>query len=261
MRIVAFAGPSVPAEARAAFPRVEWRGPAEAGDFLHLPTSGPLTICLIDGYFDHRPAVRHKEILLLLSEGRRVVGGASIGALRAVEMEPFGMEGAGSIYRAYARGLIDGDDEVALAHGPEEWEWRPLSVPLVEVRATLCRAVRMGAIAPADARCVREAAGEIHYVERTWEAVSLSLPPRLVESARPALAGIHVPLKTLDAVACLRAATTPPPRRRRPKPVSTIFLHALMDQCGIDPATRPRARSRGASASSPAGTPTGTDCG
>lgn len=243
MRVVAFAGPSVRREERAAFPEVEWRGPAEAGDLLRLPVGRPVTICLIDGYFDHRPAVRHKEILLLLSEGVPIVGGSSIGALRAAEMAPFGMQGVGAIYRAYAEGRIEGDDEVALAHGPEEWDWRPLSVPLVEVRATLCRALRTGILDAGEARTLREAAAAIHYVDRTWEAL-LSTVPTAGTRLRAALPQVEVPLKRIDAIACLRAAAAvPPPDRPRPPVVSTLFLHSLMEECGIDPAARLKAPS------------------
>ena len=241
MRVVAFAGPSVSPEQRAAFPEIEWRGPAEAGDLLRLPVGRPVTVCLIDGYFDHRPAVRHKEILLLLAEGVPIVGGSSIGALRAAEMAPFGMQGVGAIYRAYAQARIDGDDEVALAHGPEEWGWRPLSVPLVEVRATLCRALRTRVLDAGEARTVREVAAGIHYADRSWEALLSAAPAPVGRRLRAALPRVEVPLKRLDAIACLRAASaTPRPPRHPPPAVSTLFLHALLEECGIDPARRLR---------------------
>ena len=174
--VIAFAGPSLTAEDRRAFPNVDWRPPAEAGDLLRLLGRGRAggegpRICLIDGYFDHRPAPRHKEILHLLADGAGIWGAASIGALRAAEMAPFGLVGIGAIYRAYADGRITGDDEVALAHGPAEWNWRPLSVPLVDVRATLCRALRERVIGLGEARTIRAAAAQIHYADRTWEMV------------------------------------------------------------------------------------------
>ena len=61
-------------------------------------------IGLIDGYFDGVPAVAHKEILWALDQGIRVLGAASMGALRAAELAPFGMEGVGAIWRDYADG-------------------------------------------------------------------------------------------------------------------------------------------------------------
>jgi len=227
MRIVVFAGPSLPGASRAHFEGIEWRPPAEAGDLLRLDLSAGLTICLIDGYFDHRPAVRHKEILLALSKGVRVVGASSMGALRAAEMAAFGMERAGAIARAYVTGRLTGDDEVALVHGPAEWDWRPLSIPLVEVRATLCSLVRRRAIAVADARRLVAAARAVHYADRTWDSVTGD------RNERERLESAHVPLKRLDALEAVRIAVAPPPRAApRPQAVSTTFLRALAREVG-----------------------------
>ena len=46
----------------------------------------------------------HKEILFALSEGIDVYGAASMGALRAAELDAFGMRGIGDVYSAYAEG-------------------------------------------------------------------------------------------------------------------------------------------------------------
>jgi hypothetical protein len=234
--IVAFAGPSLPPEARQAFPAVDWRPPAAAGDLLRLDIPSGSTICLIDGYFDHRPAVRHKEILLLLSEGVRVLGAGSIGALRAAEMSPQGMRGVGAIHRAYARGTITGDDEVALIHAPAELGWRPMSVPLVDVRATLCRALRERILPRGAARVLLQNAQAIHYVDRDWPLVLKRHggSPRL-EAWLPRG---QVDQKRLDALACLRAACSPVIATARPQMVRTRFLDLLAKGCGIDLETR-----------------------
>ncbi|HEX8216862.1 MAG TPA: TfuA-like protein [Allosphingosinicella sp.] len=229
MKIV-YAGPSLPASDRARFDGIEWRPPAEAGDLLRLDLRPGLTICLIDGYFDHRPAVRHKEILLALAKGARVIGASSMGALRAAEMAGLGMEPVGAIARAYAEGRLTGDDEVALIHGPAEWDWRPLSVPLVEVRATLCRLLRRRLISAAQARSLIETARSIHYADRTWHAF-VADPP-----LRARLEAEQVPLKRFDAVEALRTAHAPRPEPApRPKAVSTSFLRALAREVRAPP--------------------------
>jgi hypothetical protein len=234
--IVAFAGPSLPPEARQAFSGVDWRPPAAAGDLLRLDVLRGSTICLIDGYFDHRPAVRHKEILLLLSGGVRVLGAGSIGALRAAEMSPQGMIGIGAIYAAYARGTITGDDEVALIHAPAEFDWRPMSVSLVDVRATLCRALREQVLKRAEARALLQTAQAIHYVDRDWPLVLKRHggSPRL-EAWLPSG---QIDQKKLDALACLRAACSPAIAIPRPQMVRTRFLDLLAKGCGIDLETR-----------------------
>jgi hypothetical protein len=233
MTIIAFAGPSLPAADRAAFAGIDWRPPAEAGDLLGLDADAGSTICLIDGYFDHRPAVRHKEILLLLSRGVRLFGASSIGALRAAEMQAFGMIGIGAIFRAYARGTITGDDEVALVHADADRDWRPLSVPLVDVQATLCRARRRQAIGAAEARALLRAAASIYYVDREWSAVCAAAGSRAFE-AWLAEAG-PVSQKREDALACLRAATGKPAVPAPPPTlVHTCFLDALARECDVD---------------------------
>jgi hypothetical protein len=236
MRIVAFAGPSLPPPDRDAYAGVEWRPPVQAGDLLRLARERSLTICLIDGYFDHRPAVRHKEILLLLSEGVRILGAASIGALRAAEMAEFGIVGIGAIYRAYASGRITGDDEVALVHGPAEWGWRPMSVPLVDVRATLCRAVRTKVLGIADARALLRAAAAIHYAGRGWKGITECAPlaTATLGRLRKWLGAGQVEQKRIDANACLAAARAGTfARRPRPPMVRTSFVDALARECGV----------------------------
>jgi hypothetical protein len=241
--VVAFAGPSVPPAARDRFPQVEWRPPAQAGDLLALGPRPELTVCLIDGYFDHRPAVRHKEILWLLADGVRLVGGASMGALRAAEMRSFGMEGAGAIYRAFACGRLVRDDEVALIHGPEERGWLPLSVALVDVRAALCGGMRRGLVSAGDARAVLASAKGCHYADRLWPEVLARAPvpqERLcplaewVSAERPSL-------KRTDAEACLAAALAPAVPLNRPQGVRTAFLDALARERGLALAPMPQA--------------------
>ena len=240
MTIVAFAGPSLSTADRDALPGVDWRPPAQAGDVLRLAAgdAANLRLCLIDGYFDHRPAVRHKELLLLLAKGARIFGAASIGALRAAEMDGFGLIGVGAIYAAYARGSLTGDDEVALIHAGAERDWRPLSVPLVDVRATLCAARRAGVIARDEARALVHAAAAIHYVDRRWSPICETLADAGRRAAFAAwLETGVVAQKRADALACLRAALQDAgPGREPPAPVYTCFVDSLARACGVDPA-------------------------
>lgn len=71
--------------------------PVSQGDIiLAAHAFRPKAMVLIDGLFEDRPAVRHKEILWALSQGIVMIGAASMGALRAAELHPFGMIGVGS---------------------------------------------------------------------------------------------------------------------------------------------------------------------
>src|SRR5699024_12171240 len=90
--------------------------PARLGSVWHAVQRGHRRIAVVDGVFGNQPAVWHKEILFALAQGCTVIGAASMGALRAVELAPYGMIGVGAIYRLYRRGAIVDDAEVALLH-------------------------------------------------------------------------------------------------------------------------------------------------
>jgi hypothetical protein len=195
-------------------------------------------ICLIDGYFDHRPSVRHKELMLVLSRGIPILGASSIGALRAAEMNAFGLVGIGAIYRAYASRRLLADDEVALVHGPERWDWRALSLPLVDCRAILHQGFRSGFLAAEEAREALRAAQAIHYTDRDW--------PRLLGTTGLAkvrqqeifawVDNFGYSQKRVDALACLDAAEMGVFRKMPAPPmVQTSLLEALARECGLAP--------------------------
>jgi hypothetical protein len=115
-RKLLFAGPSITGLAYPA--GIELRPPAVCGDFAALLAAPPAAVALIDGCFKTAPTVWHREILSLIAAGTRVIGGASLGALRAAELDRFGMVGVGEIYRAYRSGALVRDDAVMLDHAP-----------------------------------------------------------------------------------------------------------------------------------------------
>ena len=127
--VLIHAGPSLAPQTRPLLHGWEWRPPAVAGDALRAISLKPRAFVLIDGVFDAVCAIRHKELLELLAEGVQVIGASSMGALRAAELHPFGMEGVGHIFEGYAAGRLTCDDEVALLHGPVELDWLPLTLP------------------------------------------------------------------------------------------------------------------------------------
>lgn len=133
--VIVFAGPTLAGEP---LPEgFQLRPPARRGDVLAALTARPHTLVLLDGYYYTVPAVTHKELLYALDAGTRVIGAASLGALRAVELGPWGMVGVGRVFEAYRDGELDGDDEVALLHASAEFGYRPMTVALVEVREAL----------------------------------------------------------------------------------------------------------------------------
>lgn len=96
-------------------------------------------VAIIDGVMLTDAAVGHREILNLLRSGVTVIGGGSMGALRAAELQDLGMIGIGRIFEEYASGRIEGDDEVVLLYDPHTLS--ALSEPLINLRLNLERAV------------------------------------------------------------------------------------------------------------------------
>ena len=168
---ILFIGPSLPERDPVERPGFERRPPAAQGDVYRATLEKPRAIGIIDGYFHGVPAVWHKEILWAMTQGIHVFGAASMGALRAAELHPFGMRGVGRIFEAYCDGALTDDDEVALTHGPEDLGYLSLSEPMVNIRATLDHAVSEGLVTDATRTELLALAKAQYYQSRTWETV------------------------------------------------------------------------------------------
>ncbi len=133
---VVFTGPSLTRqEALAVDKRLRCYPPAKRGDIRRAAQAGAHFIALIDGIFYDRAAVSHREIISAIQSNVTVVGGGSMGALRASELDDFGMIGVGKIYKCFKEGTIEADDEVAVGYNPVTFE--PVSEPLVNIRLAL----------------------------------------------------------------------------------------------------------------------------
>ncbi len=185
MTVVVFAGPSVHGLDIPSFGDIDVRPPAMQGDIFRACHLRPRAIGLIDGYFDGVPSVWHKEILWTMSQGIPVFGSASMGALRAAELDVFGMIGVGRIYQWYRDGVLEDDDEVALTHGPRETNYLQLSEPMVNVRSTCEAAVSAGVLQQLTAESIVASAKHIHYQDRTWDGVLEAIKTK--SSATPEL--------------------------------------------------------------------------
>ncbi|QJU59080.1 tfuA protein [Sphingomonas sp. AP4-R1] len=231
MHVIAFAGPSRPAVLD---PAIDWRPPAAAGDLMCLIEERPDRVVLIDGYFDVRPAPWHKEILLLIEQGITVIGAASMGALRAAELAPYGMIGIGAIFSAYRRGRLVADDEVAVLHAPDALGWRPLTEPLVNVRANILRAVHAHVVAPASARIILEIATDLNFRDREWRLILDRARARLgadpIDLLARWLANHRIDWKARDAARAIRFARHGRPADAEPVHTPrTCFLRNLGD--------------------------------
>lgn len=169
--VAVFLGPSLdPAAARSILP-ANYYPPIRMGDVYRLLTCGVETIVIIDGVFHNTAPVWQREILAALLNGITVIGASSMGALRAVELEPWGMIGVGTVYDWYRSGRIDGDDEVALLHGEAEFGYRPLSEALVNIRYTLERAMHAGVVTSEEGERLADAMDALDHGRRSYAAL------------------------------------------------------------------------------------------
>ena len=175
-----FLGPTLPlAEAKGLLDAV-YLPPVRQGDLLRLVREQrPSVVGIVDGYFRDVPACWHKEILFALASGVHVLGAASMGALRAAELDGFGMVGIGTVYAAYRSGrfepyraeLFEDDDEVAVLHGPPETGFLALSEAMVNIRATLAQAASAGVIDEVTRDRLVDALKAAPYPDRNLSAV------------------------------------------------------------------------------------------
>jgi hypothetical protein len=172
-RTAVYLGPTLSvADARSVLD-AEYLPPIRRGDLAKLGAE-IVVVGIVDGEFYQSLAVSPKEILPLLERGVRVYGAASMGALRAAELHSCGMTGVGRIFEAYRDGAIDADDEVAVAYDPVTY--RTTSVPLVNIRFALERAVEQELIDSARACELIGAVKKVYFPERSYRLVTQLCP-------------------------------------------------------------------------------------
>jgi hypothetical protein len=168
MNVCIFVGPTLRREEIAAVCDAICLPPVAQGDVYRVAQQRPRAIGIIDGFFSGAPSVWHKEILWALSQGIQVFGSASMGALRAAELHPFGMRGVGRIFEGFRDGTLEDDDEVAVVHGPADAGYLAASEPMVNIRTTLARAEREGVLNPTSRSAFEAFAKSVFFPHRTW---------------------------------------------------------------------------------------------
>lgn len=225
MTVAVFIGPTCRrAEAEAVLDAL-YLPPVAQGKLYRAARTRPRAIGIVDGYFQQTPAVWHKEILWAMAQGIHVFGSASMGALRAAELAPFGMEGIGRIFEAFRDGLLEDDDEVAVTHGPAELGYVATSEAMVDIRATLSRAEASGIIGGAVRSALEQHAKDLFYADRSYPRLladgrAMGLPRADLDGLRAWLPEGKVDRKRADALAMLHHIgawldTDPAPKRVR----------------------------------------------
>ena len=206
IKVVIFLGPSLDTESAKKILDADYRPPAERGDIFRAVQEGAGIIGLIDGVFFQACAIAHREILYALEEGVKIIGASSMGALRASELDLYGMVGVGKIYEGYKKGWLVSDDEVALIF--EQGTFRPLSEPLVNIRYNLELAEEKGIITEVVRAKILKIARSLYYPERDYGRILAiandEVEKAVLERLRKFLIEDKKDLKHEDAVAALK---------------------------------------------------------
>ncbi len=168
MKPVVFLGPSLSHEEASKILDADFRPPVKRGDLVGLEDVTSV-VGIIDGVLMNEAAVGHREILSLMRKGVTVIGGGSMGALRAAELKDFGMLGVGVIFELYSKGRIEGDDEVVLMYDPHTL--RPLSEPLVNIRLNLDQAVKKGIIDAVEMDDLLTNIKNLYFPQRSYDSM------------------------------------------------------------------------------------------
>ncbi|MEM2140327.1 MAG: TfuA-like protein [Nitrososphaera sp.] len=203
---IIFLGPSLSHEkARTLFPDADYRPPAKKGDLLRLAASPDVgMVGLVDGVFlQDYPPTPIEVYQLARREGVLLAGAASLGALRAVELEKFGMVGIGRVFELYKKGKVDADDEVAVTFADGDFHLQ--SEAMIDIRYNLYLAKKKGVISEATKKVMVRVAKGIYFPHRNYQDIideTKRLHPELgdVENFRTYIVENRKSLKEMDAL-------------------------------------------------------------
>ena len=131
-----------------------------------------------------------------------------MGALRAAECHAFGMTGVGEIFAAYASETRVDDADVALLHGPEELGYVAITIPMVNVDATIAGCCTHGLIDGREARHLKESARSLFFKVRSWNAIVANcseIPSGRANEVLRILRHNYLDQKRADAIALIDA--------------------------------------------------------
>jgi hypothetical protein len=169
-----FAGPSL--AGHTAPPQIETFPPATRGALTAALTSGYTRIGFVDGALEESERLPLRELReALATPGVTVLGSASMGAVRAVQLESAGMRGHGHVFRLLRRGSVRDCDELYVLHAPAALRYRCLTLPLVNIRYTV-RAMRLaGHLARTEEQALLSCMRDVPWFDRDRHSLSAAV--------------------------------------------------------------------------------------
>lgn len=160
---IVFAGPSL--DLCDNLSQFEIKPPIKRGDLdLLITHSKPRTLVILDGVFGSNLAISPTECRQAIEMGHTLIGGSSMGALRASELWSVGMMGFGDVYNLFRIGKLKSDADVAVSYNKKLNQ--ELTLSIVHVRHILNILCQQQALSVAFARTLLLTARKIHWSER-----------------------------------------------------------------------------------------------
>jgi hypothetical protein len=192
---------------RALLPGATVALPIQRGDLVADIRSGVHVVAMIDGAFEQSMAVSPSEVLAAIRAGVRVYGASSMGALRAAELDQYGMVGYGRIYEQIKRSEVFRDDFLGQLFAVEGKRIRALSVTFTDFEFALLGLLGKGKITRKDTQLLLNHYRRLFYTDRHFPGIRKRLEDaglsRLVRFARLAT-DPRLSQKGADAIGLLK---------------------------------------------------------
>ncbi len=206
---IIYLGPSLSINKAKKIIDAEFRPPAKKGDFINLNLlTERRDIVLIDGVFlQEYPPSPIEVFQVIKNTNFKVYGAASIGALRAVELEKFGMKGIGKIFGFFKQNIINSDDEIAVTF---DSNYNLLSEAMIDIRYNIFLSWKLGIIDKETKQMMVNLAKRLYFPFRTYENIikkSCLLFPskeKYISKFSNYISMNKVSLKELDAIHALQ---------------------------------------------------------
>jgi TfuA protein len=169
---IVYLGPTLNREEASKILDADYRDPAKKGDFLRLSLTSDEKkyVGFIDGVFLHDYPPSPIEVYHLATRKNiELIGASSLGALRAVELEKFGMKGIGKIFQLFKKGILNADDEVAVTFVRDKNILQ--SEALIDIRFNLFLAYKKGIITKQTKKRFVKIAKNIYFPFRNYDDV------------------------------------------------------------------------------------------
>lgn len=212
MKIIVFCGPTITAFEASKIINAEFRPPIKHGDLIScVYNDHPDVIVIIDGVFINKLSVWHSEINEAINKGVTVYGASAMGAIRAAEMQKWGMRGVGEVFSLFSNGIIEADDEVFCDYTLIDGIYKKNTISVINLRYILSKATESLIISKDHADEIINTVKSLFYKERTISLIMNACmekgtlnhneSKRLVEI----ISQSDLDIQKIDAIKCLEA--------------------------------------------------------